>query len=713
MRGVDGTQEPAGSSLNSFRLRVSPAACPWGCVLGPEGWSDAPFCPLHRPPGAAEAEHSLWQVRGDLGRGGGCSGLVPPLQLRVTPPVASSAVNRSAMGEVSGTCDVLHHDLDFWDQKDFCEEYSEEEDDDEYEDEAVENGDWVGFNEPWVFEDGLPPFPYLANPFEYQRFVNLFGDHDPPESVSLPSSLLEAKMGRLPAPQGHQLTAEEAERNAQELVAEEERVKKKAEKKRLKKKKQKDRKKREKLEQEQKSALQAKPSTPAAGVEHPQTSSAEKGRECPVPNTSAGPRGSLGEEEGGQRSRIEELEDELDLSCSFVSKAREKAGVRLPGPSKEKPGRADSTKPGRKVPGKVPKPEALDTSMVEQSLVLAGRGNEAAQQGRYAEAVQVFTEAMRLNPQEHRLFGNRSYCYEKLQRYEEALRDAQESLRLQPGWPKGFFRKGKALRGLQRYAEAACTFEKLLHQDGANAEVASQLKACHALLLQGSHQSSPGGIPMSISPLEATEPPLSPSGKGASMSCQNRSGFVTIVSSRNQAKGQGHAAARNPSSTGNFPTLPRGHPARDCYPLWVGNITHRISEKVLQRAFGRFGEIRFIRMLPERRCAFVNYTQKKAAEEAYMAMKEAELEGSRLVLQLKHPSHATPPPWQHPEHPHPLCRPFPPPPGPVAPGWGSVMEPVTSTGREGCLPAHPLHPQDSSLPTPPAHQTVTSPFIEQ
>lgn len=52
-------------------------------------------------------------------------------------------------------------------------------------------------------------------------------------------------------------------------------------------------------------------------------------------------------------------------------------------------------------------------------------------------------------PRPHRLFGNRSYCYEKLQRYEEALEDATAALRLQPGWPKGLFRKGKALRGLQ------------------------------------------------------------------------------------------------------------------------------------------------------------------------------------------------------------------------------------------------------------------------
>lgn len=31
-----------------------------------------------------------------------------------------------------------------------------------------------------------------------------------------------------------------------------------------------------------------------------------------------------------------------------------------------------------------------------------GRGNEAAQKGHYAEAVQAFTEAVKLNPREHR-----------------------------------------------------------------------------------------------------------------------------------------------------------------------------------------------------------------------------------------------------------------------------------------------------------------------
>lgn len=80
-------------------------------------------------------------------------------------------------------------------------------------------------------------------------------------------------------------------------------------------------------------------------------------------------------------------------------------------------------------------------------------------------------------------------------------------------------------------------------------------------------------------------------------------------------------------------------------------------------------------MLPGKRCAFINFKQKTAAEAAYEDMlvstrpggpllgpaptgaaaapmslprQDADLEGSRLVLQLKHPSHATPSPWQRP-----------------------------------------------------------------
>ncbi|XP_031443926.1 tetratricopeptide repeat protein 31 isoform X3 [Phasianus colchicus] len=468
----------------------------------------------------------------------------------------------------------------------------------------------------------------------------------------------DAEPRGLSAARRHRVTAEEAEKNAMELLAEEERMKKKAEKKKLKKKKQKDRRKQEKLEQELRSKQAAASSTAslpsAVGAAYGDTSSAEESG-C----LASSPSQRLQDRAEEGVGDLEGIEDELDLSCTFVIKAWQKAGVKLPAPAKDKSVRADAAEPNKRLQEgapepplpcmaapQAPKPEPapLDTNMLEQSLILAGCGYQAAMQERYTEAVQAFTEAIKLNPREHRLFGNRSYCYEKLQRYQEALRDAQMALELQPRWPKGFFRKGKALWGLKRYAEARDTFEQLLHLEGAHADVATQLEACQMLLQSSLHDaSSPRDIPV----LEAGElltPTSADECVNGSCSDADMSGFVTVVNSRSHSKSH----VRTTATASPKHTLPSQHPARDCYPLWVGNITFKITKKVLQNCFSRFGQIQSIRLLPEKRCAFINFHQKAAAEAAYGAMLGADLEGCRLVLQLKHPSHATPPPRQRP-----------------------------------------------------------------
>lgn len=54
-----------------------------------------------------------------------------------------------------------------------------------------------------------------------------------------------------------------------------------------------------------------------------------------------------------------------------------------------------------------------------------------------------------------RLFGNRSFCYEKMQDYEKALADAELALNMSPGWVKGLYRKGRALAGLKVMSDAS------------------------------------------------------------------------------------------------------------------------------------------------------------------------------------------------------------------------------------------------------------------
>ncbi|KAI0227141.1 hypothetical protein LSAT2_022402 [Lamellibrachia satsuma] len=62
--------------------------------------------------------------------------------------------------------------------------------------------------------------------------------------------------------------------------------------------------------------------------------------------------------------------------------------------------------------------------------------NLAIQNADFHCAVQLYTEAMTLDPGNHILHSNRSAAYMKTSQYEKALQDAQEARRLQPKWPK-------------------------------------------------------------------------------------------------------------------------------------------------------------------------------------------------------------------------------------------------------------------------------------
>ena len=97
-----------------------------------------------------------------------------------------------------------------------------------------------------------------------------------------------------------------------------------------------------------------------------------------------------------------------------------------------------------------------------QSCQLAKRGNEAASAGQYAVAVHLFTNAINLDPSDHRFFGNRSYCYYQLGQFVEALIDSEKAIKIAPHFPSVHFRKGLALKGLERFIESGGAFEQVL-----------------------------------------------------------------------------------------------------------------------------------------------------------------------------------------------------------------------------------------------------------
>ncbi|XP_045624449.1 stress-induced-phosphoprotein 1 isoform X2 [Procambarus clarkii] len=106
--------------------------------------------------------------------------------------------------------------------------------------------------------------------------------------------------------------------------------------------------------------------------------------------------------------------------------------------------------------------------------------------GNLSEAVLHYTDAIKLDPENHVLYSNRSAAYAKLKKYKEALDDADKVLLYKPDWPKGYSRKAAALVYLNKLTEALSTYQKGLQLDPNNQQLKDGLADCREkLLLQG------------------------------------------------------------------------------------------------------------------------------------------------------------------------------------------------------------------------------------
>ncbi|XP_078411379.1 uncharacterized protein LOC144688523 isoform X6 [Cetorhinus maximus] len=393
-------------------------------------------------------------------------------------------------------------------------------------------------------------------------------------------------------------SAEEAERIGQELVNEEEQAKRKAEKRRLKKKRQKERRRQQKLEKENRS----------------ENKIGENVKDKKV----------LSKKESCSDGEEDDEEDELDMNSSFVSKAvnqiKRKMNIKPKAERKE-----NEKKKGEKKLEQTADSNALNAKILE----LAVQGNSMANKGRYGDAVEYFTEAIKYDPKEYRLFGNRSYCYERLKQYSRALSDAQIAVNLNPSWPKGYFRKARALAGVKRYIEAIEAFQEVLRIDSSCKDAEYELLQVQMQLMmeRGFTQQQCEEILSKYGSLEqvllssAPKPRNSHINTSIYVSDEDDKDFVRVKKSKNK-----------PASLLVQPQLQQ---PRELFPIWIGNVTTRITEEALRTKFETVGIIHSIRMLQDRFCAFINFTTKQGAERAIAELQGTELEGTKLVI--RHP----------------------------------------------------------------------------
>eukprot|EP01065_Artemidia_motanka_P019097 TRINITY_DN2259_c2_g1_i1.p1 TRINITY_DN2259_c2_g1~~TRINITY_DN2259_c2_g1_i1.p1 ORF type:complete len:408 (+),score=101.82 TRINITY_DN2259_c2_g1_i1:51-1226(+) len=96
---------------------------------------------------------------------------------------------------------------------------------------------------------------------------------------------------------------------------------------------------------------------------------------------------------------------------------------------------------------------------------LCTEGNRHYQEGRYWEAVDAYSRALALRPDDANLLSNRSAAYLNLRKGDLAMIDARRCVEMRPAWAKGYVKAALALRFLGQHSEATAVLERAAEID--------------------------------------------------------------------------------------------------------------------------------------------------------------------------------------------------------------------------------------------------------
>jgi small glutamine-rich tetratricopeptide repeat-containing protein alpha len=96
----------------------------------------------------------------------------------------------------------------------------------------------------------------------------------------------------------------------------------------------------------------------------------------------------------------------------------------------------------------VPSPMVVETPKeevkidVEQAEKHKNEGNAKLNAKQYNEAIECYTKAIQMNPENHIYFANRAAALSHLGKHQEAIQDCEVSIRIAPSYAKAFGRLG-------------------------------------------------------------------------------------------------------------------------------------------------------------------------------------------------------------------------------------------------------------------------------
>ncbi|MBZ0287619.1 MAG: tetratricopeptide repeat protein, partial [Anaerolineae bacterium] len=108
----------------------------------------------------------------------------------------------------------------------------------------------------------------------------------------------------------------------------------------------------------------------------------------------------------------------------------------------------------------VPVSPTPDTDV--QAAALAEQGNAHLDRGQYAEAVEAYTQALSLNPDDGLLYHYRGFTYGRMEQYERAIADYSKAIELLPDYTYAYGNRGFAYNQLGQIDKAIADYDKAI-----------------------------------------------------------------------------------------------------------------------------------------------------------------------------------------------------------------------------------------------------------
>lgn len=122
----------------------------------------------------------------------------------------------------------------------------------------------------------------------------------------------------------------------------------------------------------------------------------------------------------------------------------------------------------------------------KQAEEYKNKGNEEFKKGNHAKAIEYYTYATELDPNNSVMYTNRSNAYWQLKNWEKSARDARKAIEKDEKNVKAHYRLGMALIEMEgQQKEALESFKRSVELDPKNATFKDALTKCKASMMKG------------------------------------------------------------------------------------------------------------------------------------------------------------------------------------------------------------------------------------